>query len=335
MWTCRAEVAPHLRARRTAQVDRIDILTMIDDVDFELTWPERVPAQLAAARICEHPGHHPTGPTDHPTDESTCPSSTIATTCSLRGDRMLTRAFATTFIGGLALSASACSSADCSVTGCALGACAWQDGAAACVTECDEFTNFANSDPSYAPPDEIFVCHDGIPARCSDVPPGTHCWECEAFPRDLCGPDAYCFSGDGASDPRDNSCVPSLADGATCTRPGGQHDECVSRNCDAPASGPGGDPVSRVCLVAAGAPCTAEDCAHCIPVDGTPTCFQSCNGPADCEHLPGYVCAPRDPGSYDKLCLPPCSPDRSCPTNFTCVRFIDPNGILPDSYNCR
>ncbi len=203
--------------------------------------------------------------------------------------------------GTLSIVAWACTP-DCSSSGCAEGQCSRVEGnASICVSECSLGTVFVEPD---------VVCSHGVPTRCSDVPAGEHCIECEN-----CGDAEYC---DGT-----NNCAPRKAVGETCRT----SEQCASLNCDHRED---------VCLVAAGEACTTENCERCVRSGDTTECRQWCQTNDDCDHLPDHRCVSRP--REEAYCRPPCSPERTSPEGQECIEVsLDNNGVpgLPTvAYHC-
>lgn len=221
-------------------------------------------------------------------------------------------------LGGLVLSACQGSSSDCLETGCEVGACEFSsvpDGSATCVTECVSSWDFV---------DRSLVCHDGVPTQCGEVPAGVHCVRCHN-----CDAGEYCFVS--IDDPEGaDRCLPAGPVGGPC-----QHnDECQSYNCTLRS---GFGTTFGECLVAAGEPCTDENCERCLTTPGgTTLCRQRCSQVSQCDHLDGHQCA-REGGDEFYFCQPICDPDGTCPPGQVCreVRLMDPpEGTDPTSDHC-
>lgn len=185
---------------------------------------------------------------------------------------------------------------DCSSSGCPTGECSWIEGnASVCVSECSDSTVFVERE---------VVCHDSVPTRCSDVPAGQHCYECEN-----CSGDAeYCNL-------ETNNCAPRKAVGETCES--WQSEQCASHNCDRD---------SGVCLVAAGDACTTENCERCVRSGDTTECRQRCQTEVDCDHLRNHYCVSRP--REVAYCRPRCSAELTCPDGQECTEVrLDNYGI--------
>lgn len=157
---------------------------------------------------------------------------------------------------------------------------------------------------TYSIRDPQAVCEDGVPRRCADVTPGTHCSTCNN-----CASDEHCGL--------DDLCVPRAAVGEPCSG----HETCLSGNCSEHFS----LSATGECYIAAGAICGTDDCLLCVPADGESICRHECVTSADCDS--GFGCTFAF-GSSVGFCRPYCgtgNPD--CAVGQDCERVVDNDGL--------